>query len=392
MHYVQVFFGMIMMVAAIDRIFGSKLGLGGQFERAFHLMGPLALSMIGMIVLTPIFSAWITPLQQKITGMLDPSFLPGIILANDLGGTYLCRDIANSELMGRFHGLIVTCTMGGTISFTLPLVVAVVKKHQQKDMFFGLLCGIATIPVGCLIGGLVMGVPFVALIVNLLPLIGVSGLIAVGILYAPNLCIKIFSVIGVIFQVMITVGLATAIFQELTGIVLIKNLGRISLTPDSSYAAVEVVMGAIMLMAGALPMMHMVSTIFERPVGALARKMNINSTSTVGLIACLTTSVTTYGLMEKMDRKGVVINAAFTVSAPFVFTDHLAWTMINDPQSVPAMIVAKLVAGVTSIVLACLLYKRYTRGNTAQESQAVVQLAPARIGEEVEQAAEGVEA
>ena len=150
-------------------------------------------------------------------------------------------------------------------------------------------------------------------------------------------------------------------------------------------------MGAIMLMAGALPMMHMVSQIFERPVSALARKMKINATSTVGLVACLTTSVTTYGLMEKMDRKGVVVNAAFTVSAPFVFTDHLAWTMINNPECVPAMIVAKLVAGIASVVLACLLFKRYTKGNADVAGQTTVQFAPARIGEETEDA-QGAEA
>ena len=393
MHYVNVFFGMIMMVAAIDRIFGSKLGLGQQFERAFHLMGPLVLSMVGMIVLTPIFSSWMMPLQQKITGMLDPSFLPGIILANDLGGSELCRAIANDDLMGQFHGLIVTCTMGGTISFTLPLVVSVVKKHQQKDMFFGLLCGIATIPFGCFVGGLVMGVPFVPLIVNLLPLIAVSGIIALGILFAPNVCIKIFSVIGIIFKVMITVGLSCAIFESLTGIELIKNLGPISLTPDDSYAAIEVVMGAILLMSGALPMMHMLSQIFERPVAALARKLKVNSTSTVGLIASLTTSVTAFGLMEQMDRKGVVLNSAFAVSAPFVFTDHLAWTMMFagkyglGSSCVVAMIVGKLVGGILSVVLGCLLFKRYSKGKDEQQPQ-TLQLARARIGEEVEEVEE----
>ena len=41
------------VIAAIDRIFGSKLGLGKEFDKGFMLLGAMALSMIGMIVLAP---------------------------------------------------------------------------------------------------------------------------------------------------------------------------------------------------------------------------------------------------------------------------------------------------------------------------------------------------
>ncbi len=37
-------------VAAIDYIFGSRLGLGKEFSHAFMLLGTMALSMIGMII------------------------------------------------------------------------------------------------------------------------------------------------------------------------------------------------------------------------------------------------------------------------------------------------------------------------------------------------------
>ena len=41
------------LLGALDRILGNKFGLGKEFEKGFELLGTLALSMIGMIVLTP---------------------------------------------------------------------------------------------------------------------------------------------------------------------------------------------------------------------------------------------------------------------------------------------------------------------------------------------------
>mgnify|MGYP002516412304 CR=1 FL=1 len=42
-------------------------------------------------------------------------------------------------------------------------------------------------------------------------------------------------------------------------------------------------------------------------------------------------------IAEKMDRKGIVLNMAFAVSAAFVLGDHLAFTMMFDASFAPAM-------------------------------------------------------
>ena len=43
------------ILGALDRIFGNKLGLGAEFERGFMLLGPMALSMIGMLIILGLF-------------------------------------------------------------------------------------------------------------------------------------------------------------------------------------------------------------------------------------------------------------------------------------------------------------------------------------------------
>ena len=55
------------------------------------------------------------------------------------------------------------------------------------------------------------------------------------------------------------------------------------------------------------------------------------------------------------EAKGKLLNVAFSVSAAFVFGDHLGFTAGNNPDMIFPVIVGKLVAGVTAIIVANLL-------------------------------------
>ena len=46
--------------------------------------------------------------------------------------------------------------------------------------------------------------------------------------------------------------------------------------------------------------------------------------------------------MDKMDRKGIVLNSAFAVSGAFVLGSHLAFTMAFDKTYIFAMILGSL--------------------------------------------------
>ena len=43
------------VLGAVDKILGNKFGIGKEFEKAFMLLGTMALSMISMIVLSRSF-------------------------------------------------------------------------------------------------------------------------------------------------------------------------------------------------------------------------------------------------------------------------------------------------------------------------------------------------
>ena len=48
------------VVGGMDRIFGNRLKLGERFEQGLLLLGPTALSMVGILCLAPLLSGeWI---------------------------------------------------------------------------------------------------------------------------------------------------------------------------------------------------------------------------------------------------------------------------------------------------------------------------------------------
>ncbi len=353
-------FSLVMLIfsvlGALDRIFGSRLGLGREFERGFMLLGTMALSMIGMIVLAPALAAALAPFFDWIyTALgLDPSIIPASLFANDMGGTAVGLAVMKDATVGYYNALVVSTMMGCTISFTLPFAIGVVEPRQHRDLLFGMLCGVATIPLGCFVGGLFTGVSLGALLLNLLPLLLLAGATALGLVFLPDLSVKIFHALAWIMTAMITVGLVLGSINFLAGREIIPALAPIE-------EAGTVCLNAAISLSGAFPLMFVVAKILRRPLAALGKRLRINDASAAGFVSTLVSNAPTFGNMRFMDRRGVVLNAAFAVSAAFTFGGHLAFTLAYSEgcpfDALTPMIVGKLIAGLAAVVLAVLLLR-----------------------------------
>lgn len=216
------------IIGGIDRIIGNKMGLGKEFEKGFMLFGTMMLSMTGMIIISPLIAEWLDPIIYFFQNVLhlDPSVIPASFFANDMGGASLAKTIATSEV-GMFNALVVSSMMGCTISFTIPYALGAVPQEKHKDMLLGFLCGIVTIPIGCFVSGLMNGIGLVILIRNLLLLIILAGVISFCLILCPQVCIKVFGILGNFIKVLITIGLILGIIRFLTGYELIKGLDTI---------------------------------------------------------------------------------------------------------------------------------------------------------------------
>ena len=312
----------------------------------------MVFSMLGMLVVAPAVGAWLKPFFDWFYSVLkiDPSVIPASLFANDMGGMTLANSICKSESIGNFNAYVVSSMMGCVVSFTIPFALSVVEKEQHKEMFFGILCGIVTVPIGCFVAGLICGIKIINLLICLLPLIMFSIILGIMLILFKNFCIKLFVAFGHIIRCIAMTGLACAIFTFRTKIELCKYF-------DSFENGAFICANACVTLAGALPLMFVVSKILNKPLQKVGAKIKVNSFSAFSFLATLVTNVTTFSSMEKMDKKGVVLNSAFAVSASFVFGGHLALTIAFNPDYVLPMIIGKIVSGISAVILVLLIYK-----------------------------------
>ena len=341
------------VLGALDRIIGNKFGLGKEFEEGILAMGSLAIAMIGIITLAPVLAAVLKPVIVPVFRFLgaDPAMFAGTILACDMGGGALAQQLTTDPQAAALGGVLVGSMLGATIVFTLPVAMGILREQDRPAMAKGILCGIVTIPVGVLVGGLVAGFPIGMVLRNLIPIVLIAAFIALGLWKAEKLMITGFSIFGRLIIALITAGLGAAIVEGLTGFAIIPGMAPI----ENGFATVGEI--AIVL-AGAFPLVFVLTKLLKKPLLGLGRLLGINDTAAAGLIASLANSIATFGLVKDMDNRGKVVNIAFAVSAAFVFGDHLGFTAGFAPEMLPAMIVGKLAGGISAIGVALLLTRK----------------------------------
>lgn len=339
-------------LGALDRIFGSRFGLGEKFEEGIMAIGALSISMVGIIALAPVIANLLKPVIVPVFGLLgaDPAMFAGSILANDMGGAPLAQALALNEDAGNFGGLIVGAMLGPTIVFTIPVALGIIREEDRKYLATGVLAGVITIPIGSLAGGLAAGYSFTMVLKNLIPIIIFAVLIALGLWKFESAMVKGFTYFGKFVVAVITLGLGVGIIEQLTGIVLIPGMNPIG-------EGFEVVADIAIVLAGAFPLVYVITKVFKKPLMGLGKVLGMNEVAAAGLVASLANSIPMFGMMRDMDDRGKVLNVAFAVSAAFVFGDHLGFTAGFNQDMIFPMIVGKLVGGITAVIAALVLVR-----------------------------------
>lgn len=341
------------VIGGLDRIFGNRLGFGQEFENGILAMGSLALAMVGIIALSPVLAAILRPVIVPVYRFLgaDPAMFAGTILACDMGGGSLAMELTPNRDAALLGGVITGSMLGATVVFTIPVAMGILNPEDRPALAKGILCGVVTIPVGVLVGGLTMGMALLPVLRNLIPIALMAVLIALGLWRAERAMILAFSAFGKGVVAVITVGLAATIVENLTGFVVIPGLAPIS-------EGFETVGSIAIVLAGAFPLVLAVTKLLRKPLSLAGRALGINETAAAGLIASLANSIATFGMVKDMDSRGKVVNIAFAVSAAFVFGDHLGFTAGFSPEILPAVILGKLAGGISAVALALLLTRK----------------------------------
>lgn len=340
------------VLAGIDKIFGSRLGIGAEFEKGILTSGQLVLTMAGIMVLAPAIADFLLPVAAPIFGFLgaDPAIFAGSLLACDMGGYPIATELAKTPEAAALGGIITSSMLGVTISFTIPTAMAMTKKEDSAYVAKGILCGIVTIPLGIFFGGITAGISVVFVLKNMIPIVIIAAIIALGILRFEKITVKIFNIFGKVIGTVAVFGLIIAILDAFCDIRPIRNI-------DSVSESLSTIGEIALMLAGAFPLVFVISRLLSKPLVKIGEKTGMNEAAALGLISCTVNSLLVFSTVEKMNERGKVVNMAFAVSAAFVLGDHLAYTANFSPKMILPMMVGKLVAGFSAVLLAFFITK-----------------------------------
>lgn len=352
---------LFMLWGAIDKIMGNKFGYGEQFEEGLNCMGPLAVSMAGVVAVAPLLALVLNPIVGPIYNLVgaDAAMFATTLLACDMGGYPLAMQMAANEAIGNYAGLILGSMMGPTIVFTIPVALGIIDAEDRPYLGAGTLVGLVTIPVGCIAGGFVMNamtsykLSVADILLNMIPVIIIALAIAAGLWFAPAAMMKGFDKFGTGVTIFITAVTAIAIFEYNTGILFpLFNLMMDDGTGVNGLESGLLTCGIIaIVLAGAYPMVKFVTDKFGSALEKVGSALGMNAAGSAGLVATLANNIAMFNILKDMNPKGKVLNCAFAVSAAFVFGDHLGFCAGNNAEMITPMIVGKLVAGVLAVVL-----------------------------------------
>lgn len=351
-----------MLVGAIDKIRGNKLGYGEQFDEGFMAMGSLAIAMVGVVAAVPVLSTVLKPILVPVYRFIgaDASMFATTLLACDMGGYSLAMELAANASLGNFAGLILGTLLGATLVFTIPVALSIISDKDRPYLGAGILAGIITVPLGCIAGGLMMNltsykISILAILINLIPVIFLAGLIVLGLWVIPGKMISGFTKFGRGVTIVITIFTALAVFQYQTGIRF--PLFELMVTPnEEGVIPLEegiLICGQIaIVLIGAFPMVKWITKTFGKVLNKIGITLGMDENSSAGLVAAMANNIAMFNLMGEMNEKGKLLNVAFAVGASFVFGDHLGFAAGVNTEMIVPVIVGKLTAGITALLLA----------------------------------------
>ena len=334
------------VLGGADKILGNRFGLGQKFDEGFVLMGPMALSMTGIICLTPVVSAWLGGVIRPVLSAvgIDPAMF-GCVLAIDMGGYQLAMDLAQDTSIGQFSGIIASSMFGCTLVFTIPVGMSVLAEGDRPFFLKGILAGLISLPAGLLVGGMLQGLPFGTILFQCIPIFLLSVVLLMGLIRFPDRTIHLFSGVARVIQIAATVGLILAAVQQIADVTILPGLA-------SAEEALNIVGSIAIVMLGSLPLAELLRRCLFRPFRWIGSKTGLNDASTTGLIVGAVTVMPALAMVRDMDRRGKVLCGAFLVCGASAFAAHMGFVAATQPELIMPLLGGKISGALVGLIVA----------------------------------------
>lgn len=342
-------------LGAADKLLGGRLGVAGEFDRGLSAMGGLCCSMLGIYCVA---AAVLSRAAEGLAALglpFDPSLPVGMVLATDMGGWAVAKTLAATPALAVYTGLLAASTLGCLVSFVLPMALGALPGHEVMGYMQGVLWGLIALPAGLVAGGLAAGMAPAALARNLWPVLALVALLMAGLRFFPRGCVRVLALVGegvrwlgLILFCLVVLGLfwpAAAVAD----LALVHEALVIVLRITAVVCGSQVAGRLALAWGGGL-------------IARAAAALGTNEYGVLGLVVSLVSSVGMLPLYGRMDVRGKVMNAAFTVGGSFALGGQLAFvSSVADGRAVAAWFLCKLLAG----GLAAALAVKFTRNGKA---------------------------
>lgn len=348
------------LLGVLDEGLGGKLGVADEFRRGIASMGSLCLSMTGIYCMTVKFTPYLAQWLNGKNLPFDPSLPAGLLLACDLGGWTSASILAKTPELAVFSGLLAASTIGCLISFVLPVSMGSLKSYEKMGFMQGIVWGVIALPAGLLSGGILLGIPGAELMRNLWPVVLLCVVFCAALRFFPRICVGFL------------VGAGEAV--RWLGLILFCVVVFGMFVPQ--YAVVElsvveevlvIVLRITAVVCGSLVASRLLLAKCGGWIDRAASLLGVNDYAVLGLLASLVSNLSMLPLYSKMDVRGKVMNAAFSVSGVFVLGGQMGFVAnVTDSRGMSAYFAAKLIGGILALVLASLFTKAEPAESTAK--------------------------
>ncbi len=366
------------VIGAFAAIKNAETGLGREFMEGFYVIGQIFVPCAGIMASIPYLSQFISTVIGPFLNQfgIDSAIAATSMIAVDMGG-YQLADVLAETRESWIIAMVIGYFLGPTLTFLIPVGLALVNKKDYKYMALGVMAGILTIPAGILVSCLFIAISkpeireavstnapslyplllsFSEILITMVPLIIFVLLLAIGLRLYPDKMIKGFLIYGKLLDTGIKLVLVFSIVEHFTGFFsfVFGGWGFDPIIADSedTFRALEVAGFIGIMLAGSFPFIYLFRNIFAKPLQKLAKALGMQEIGSMGLVASVANTLAMFHMVKDMPAKDKVINIAFSVCIATVFGDHLSFTANFQPNLILPIMLGKIVAAFLSVYLA----------------------------------------
>lgn len=369
------------LAACICSVFKPEHEFGKEFVAGIDAIGPIFLPVAGIMASAPYLKAFVGGVFGPVFGLVgaDPAMAATTFIAVDMGGYPLAFDLAatkESWIMAMMTGYMA----GATIVFTIPVALKMLEVKDRKYLALGVMSGLLAIPIGVFVSCVVIALtnPVIREVVstnadatyqlalqwstiglNLLPLIVICVLLALGLKFIPNGMIKGFIVFGRVLEGALKLVFVIVVIEYFTG-VFSTYLGGFGFEPiiadeEDIFRALETAGAIGIMLCGAFPMVWLIKKYLSKPLAWVGKKVHLSAEATTGILAASANVLAALAMVKDLKARDKVIVIAFGVCCAFLLGDHLSFTANFQPSLIVPVMLGKLAGGIFAIIFAFLL-------------------------------------